>query len=513
MPEQAGTTSADLTQYARVIRRHWRLISAAVVIGLGLGLLATKLQAPRYDATAKVAIPQSATQAGRDQNITDVQTEVQVMKSEQVATLAAKTLRDGRTPRQLLSHLQVKAPTEARVLAITYNGKTGDKASAGAQAFAEAYISFKGSQAKARQAAQLKTLRAPATTYARQLADAQKRANAAPTNSAEYRDANAQVTKFSNMLSAQQALRSEAEAQPIDGGSILSPAVQPQKPSGPDLVTNMGIGLLGGLVIGLILTFTRDRFDEQVREVADLEQVLNVPILGSVPIFPDRHRNRQAALVTLHAPEGPHADAFRRLRSSVLLALRSANAQILAVTSANAAEGKSTVSANLAVALAQAGCRTCLVSADVRRPTIEQFFEVEERRGLMEALEGTIPLDEAVIQVGSLAVVTSGTPQANPTDLLQSAAMRRVFADLRQRFEYVVVDTPPVLAVADVLGMVPTTDAVVLVVSASETSEAEVEAAEAQLRQVGANIIGAIMNRSVTSTRRYEAYYRTGAVS
>ena len=158
--------------------------------------------------------------------------------------------------------------------------------------------------------------------------------------------------------------------------------------------------------------------------------------------------------------------------------------------------------------LAQAGNSVCLVSADVRRPTLDQFFQVPGHTGLMDVLDGSVTLDEALVQVVGLVLLTSGRPHANPTDLLQSVLMETTMTALRANFDYTVVDTPPVLAVADVLGMATMLDVVLFVVSASETTEADIAAAETELNNVGANITGAIMNRSMASTTRYKAYYR-----
>jgi len=212
--------------------------------------------------------------------------------------------------------------------------------------------------------------------------------------------------------------------------------------------------------------------------------------------------------VTVLDPEGANADAFRRLRGAVLLTLRARDAKVLAITSANAREGKSTVSANLAVTMGQAGHRVCLMSADVRRPTLDQFFQVTGHTGLMDVLDGSVALDDAIVPVAGLSLLTSGRPHGNPTDLLQSKRMEQTMAALRGRFDYIVVDTPPVLAVADVLGMMSMLDVVILVVSASETTEADITAAQTELRHVGTEIAGAVMNRSLTSTQRYAAYYR-----
>lgn len=513
MKSDQSATSADLTQYVRVIRRNWLAIVATIGICVGLAVIYTKLQTPKYQAVAQVRIPQqsSGQSVSRDQNITDVQTEVQVMQSDEVAVGAGRALKSSQPPRDLLANLTVTTPTEARVLAVSYSAESAQQARAGAQAFADAYIASKKSQAGAAKTLQMATLQAPIDRLNGEQAAAQRAADAAIPNSQQYRDASASVNRIASQLSTLQAQLAAAQAVSVDSGQVLSPAVLPKGPAGPKLPINMAIGLVGGLLLGLILAFTRDRFDEQVREVNDLEQVLDVPILASIPIFPGRTRRtrgRQAELVTLHAPEGPHADAFRRLRSSIQLALRSIGAHVVVVSSANAADGKSTVSSNLAISLAQAGARTCLVSGDVRRPKLEKLFQIYDQHGLTDVLNGSATLDDVLTEVGSLAFLPSGQVRTNPTDLLQSESMAEVVTKLRGQFEYVIIDTPPVLAVADVLGLVPMADAVLLVVSASETTGAEIQETQAQIAQAGGKIIGAVMNRSVTSTHRYDAYYR-----
>jgi capsular exopolysaccharide synthesis family protein len=500
--------NADLADYLRIIRRHWFLIFVVTVLCVGLAVGYTKIEAKRYESVAKVQIPEAVGQSSRDQTIADLQTEVQVMKSDEVARGATKILKDGRTVPQLLSHLQVKTPTEARVLVITYNGKTPVKAQKGAAAFGDAYVLYKTAQAKNDIDGQVGALQPGINALTKQLSTAQATLDRQDPNSAAARSLNVTIGRLTTNLAQLQAQQDTLRSQTVDGGQVLSPATLPTKTAGTGLLTNAAIGLLAGLVIGLILTFTRDRFDEQVREPADLQQVLSVPNLGSIPVLPDRHRKRDTSLVTLHAPEGPHADAFRRLRSAVLLMMRANDAKIVAITSANAGEGKSTVAANLAVTLAQAGNSVCLVSADVRRPTLDQFFQVPGHTGLMDVLDGSVTLDEALVQVAGLALLTSGRPHANPTDLLQSVLMETTMTALRANFDYTVVDTPPVLAVADVLGMATMLDVVLFVVSASETTEADITAAETELNNVGANITGAIMNRSMASTTRYKAYYR-----
>lgn len=509
MTTETSTTGADLTDYVRIIRRHWLLIVAATAIGVALAVLYTRLQTPGYDSKASVQIQDPKGQVGRDQSISDVQTEAQVMKSEGVAKLAAASVRGGHSAQDLLDHVTVKAPTEARVLVVSFNAKSPREAKAGAQAMADAYIAHKTDQAQRAIKAQVQSYQPSITLLSAQFNNTQTALSKVPADSAEGRNLNQQLTRLTAQLAQDQASQATAAGQPIDGGRVLSPATLPRSKAGTGLVTNIGIGALTGLILGIILTFTRDRFDEQVYGVADIEHVTGVPTLGTIPVFPRRHRSRRSALVMLHAPDRAHADAFRRLRSSLLLALRASDAQVLACTSAGANEGKSTVSANLAVSLSQAGYRACLVSADVRRPTLNEFFEIEDGPGLMEVLEGTSDLEQALTRMGALNVIRSGHAKANPTDLLQSAVMEKVLVSLRQQFDYIVLDTSPVLAVADVLALVPVVDAVILVVSASATTEDDLATAQAQLHQAGAKIVGAVVNRSVASTHRYDAYVRT----
>ena len=328
---------------------------------------------------------------------------------------------------------------------ITYNGKTPVKAQKGAAAFGDAYVLYKTAQAKTDINGQVGALQPGINALTKQLSTAQTSLDRQDPNSGRARSLNVTIGRLTTNLAQLQAQQDTLRSQTVDGGQVLSPATLPTKTAGTGLLTNAAIGLLAGLVVGLILTFTRDRFDEQVREPADLQQVLSVPNLGSIPVLPDRHRKRDTSLVTLHAPEGPHADAFRRLRSAVLLMIRANDAKIVAITSANAGEGKSTVAANLAVTLAQAGNSVCLVSADVRRPTLDQFFQVPGHTGLMDVLDGSVSLDEALVQVAGLSLLTSGRPHANPTDLLQSVLMETTMTSLRANFDYTVVDTPPVL--------------------------------------------------------------------
>ena len=505
--EYTPAASNELSDYVRVVRRRWRLIAAIVVIFVALAAAYSLTRATQYAASAKVQIPSPAGQVTRDQSNADVATELAVMKSQAVAQRAADRLRSKSTADELSAKVQVVSPPDARVLTVTFTAASAVQAQRGAQAFADAYIETKKINAQKAIDAQTGTYQRTIDGYTSDLKKAQTDLLAARTP-AETAAAQTRITQLNNNITNAQTEQSKVASSPIDPGAVLQPAERPKGKAGSGLPTNLAIGLFAGLAVGLGAAFVRERLDEQVHEPADIEEVLEVPNLGSIPRFPERFRARSTALVTVHAPEGGQADSFRRLRAALLVALRDHHVQAVAITSPTAGDGKSTIAANLAVTLAQSGRSVVLISADVRRPSLQEFFELEDGVGMLDVLAGEATFDQAIVPVGRFPVMTSGRTHANPTDLLQSAAMEKLVADARSRFDLVIIDTPPVLAVADVLGMVPMLDAVLLVVSVDQTTEAEVAEARSELLQAGATILGAVVNRSTSSTARYDAYYR-----
>ncbi len=504
----------ELSDYVRVLRRRWKLIAAVAVACMVLAAGYSLTMSKEYAASAKVQIP-AALNAGTgnpNQTAADVATEVAVMKSQAVASRVASALKSSMTADQLLTHVTVQSPPDARVLVVQYTAGTATTAQKGAQAFADGYLAEKKARVTGQVQAQVDGLQRSIDGYNAQLSKATADLQVA-TSDSQRAAAQVRINSFNNLVAQTAAKQNEVRSATVDAGAVLQPAERPAKPAGVGLGLLLAAGLLLGLGLGVVVAFVRERLDEQVREPADIQDVLGVPVLGSIPRFPERFRSPSTALVTVHAPEGAQADSFRRLRSSLLIAFRQHQTQVLAVTSPSSSDGKSTIAANLAVTLAQSGRSVVLISADVRRPSLEQIFGLEGRSdGLLDVLGGVATFDQAVVSVGRFPVMFSGKMGTNPTDLLQSVAMEKLVADARSRFDLVIIDTPPVLAVADVLGLVPMVDAVLLVVAVDQTSEAEVAQARTELNQAGALILGAVINRSAEVSGRYEAYQRDPAI-
>ncbi|HXH58071.1 polysaccharide biosynthesis tyrosine autokinase [Iamia sp.] len=498
----AEPASVELGDYLGVIRRRYVVVGAAVAICVLLGAAYGLTRPDVYRANAQIALP-AATDTQTPAAVTaEVQTELAVIRSELVAARAAEAIPGSDDTRTLLGRVSVEAPPDARILIVSYAAAGPEAAQRGAQAFAEAYLAQKESEQSA-------TIETRGETFRERIASVEEGIDAqvalrddAEEGSAEAAQAQDEIDRASTTLSDLTGQLTELESTLVDGGTIITPARLPQGPQPRGLARTLAAALAAGLLLGLGAAFVLDRLDTRLRGAADLQRALGVSVLGSIPTFPERHRHPGTRLVTVHAPAGLEADAFRRLRTSVVLASRDQEVRTLAITSSVADEGKTTVAANLAVALAQGGRKVILVSADLRRAGIEELFDLPASPGLSDLLLGHRTIDEVEHRVGDLTIITRGSPVENATDLLGSESSTRALLELAQGFDLVIIDTPPVLAVADVLVLAPLLDATLMVVSLAQASTAQVAEAGTELTLAGAKVLGAAINNDADSRRR-----------
>lgn len=250
---------------------------------------------------------------------------------------------------------------------------------------------------------------------------------------------------------------------PAVEATTVATADEPRHPVTPRTTLNLLVGLVGGVLVGALAALARDVTDTRVRSAEGVAAVTRLPVLASLdtPPTPAGHR----ALVVNTAPRSVEAESFRALRTAVGFARRPGRPLVLLVTSATPAEGKSTVAANLALALTEAGSRTVLVDADLRRPSVASTFRLEGDAGLTSVLIGEAELADVLQPWGTkgLDVLTSGPLPPNPSELLSSPAMSALIAELGADHDAVVIDTAPALAVTDSAVLAPVASGVVLV--------------------------------------------------
>lgn len=282
---------------------------------------------------------------------------------------------------------------------------------------------------------------------------------------------------------------------------IVAPATVESSPISPNISLNYAAGILAGLLVGVGLAFLRETLDTRVRIPADVEAITDVPVLGLIGAFP----NGVAALVLRDIPGSAQAEAYRQIRTNLQYLGVKDQALSIVVTSALPGEGKSTVAANVAIALAETSARVLLIDADLRRPTIADLLDLEGAVGLTTVLIGRAEFDEVVQQWGErhLHVLTSGGVPPNPSELLASPAMKQLLADLTDRYDVVILDTAPLLPVTDATILSRVAHGAIVVANARRVRRGQLTESLRFLEQVDARVLGIVLNEAVTSSQGY----------
>ena len=295
------------------------------------------------------------------------------------------------------------------------------------------------------------------------------------------------------------------------------PAVQLEVVSGPNVTkvpprraVAIGVPAAIGLVAGLGLAWLLEVRDKTIRSEAQLRALEQAPVLGMVPF--DR-RLREGPRGRRVAASSAGLEAFRQLRTNLEFIDVGSPVQILVVTSSVAEEGKSTTAINLASALVAANRRVLIVEADLRRPTLDDHFKVRGALGLTDVIVGRGEIDAAMQPVGinGLMLLPSGKLPPNPSELLGSDAMVHLLERLRDRFDVVIVNTPPLLPVTDAAVLSAHADGVLVIVRAGRTTRQQLALAMRALHAVGARVLGTVLNMAPTDRgSSYDAYRQAG---
>lgn len=317
------------------------------------------------------------------------------------------------------------------------------------------------------------------------------------------------------------AITNRVEAEGIE---ILDRATVPTAPVYPPKLLLLALGLVSGLGLGALLALSIDFRDHRIRGLLDLERSLanfGLPVLGQLPLLPadtrlgvgnQRAQRRQRDLYAHLFPQSLMAERCRGVRTALTFAQGREPVGSIMITSPSSSEGKSSIAINMALSFCQAGKKVVLIDADMRRPRIHQVFAApveNEELGLAGVLSERASIDDALLPApedapDNLTILPCGEIPENPAELLEGAGFRRLLGELRERFDLVVVDSPPVLPVTDPLILAGHADAVVLVTRCDSTTRGELQRALSQLGQADANIMGVILNEVDTRQERYD---------
>ncbi|MHC4091180.1 MAG: polysaccharide biosynthesis tyrosine autokinase, partial [Planctomycetota bacterium] len=279
----------------------------------------------------------------------------------------------------------------------------------------------------------------------------------------------------------------------------------------------LAVVLAGMLAFGSALVV--DYFDDRVRSPREVRRNLGQTVLGVVPRFDPQNGRRGAAAdeARVHLePRSAPAEAYRVIRTNLTFSLAAKPRRTILITSPGAGDGKTTTATNLAAVLAQQGERTLLVDGDLRKASIHRFLGVPQEPGLTGILLGEATVDEAIAPAGidSLEVLTSGKLPPNPAELAGSERMISLFAELARRYDRIIIDSPPVLAVADPAALTKLVDGAVMVIRAGQTGRQALLEAVERLDGVGVDVLGVVVNALKAEPgyrgRYYYYYYRDG---
>jgi capsular exopolysaccharide synthesis family protein len=278
--------------------------------------------------------------------------------------------------------------------------------------------------------------------------------------------------------------------------SILEPAVASSLPSYPNRKRFLASGILAGGLLGFGLAWLRDLLDHRLKSVDEIASVLQLPVLGALPYFGDKQETAQIGRLVALSPRSIAAESVRTLRTALHFGLAGRDVKAIVVTSPSPGDGKSTVASNLAIALAQADQRVLLVDADLRKPTQHLIFEASAARGLGSVLTDRRPFEEAIIPgvADSLDLLPCGPLPANPVELLNNGFFADLLGQLRERYDRIIIDSPPVMPVADARVIAALGDATVLVLRAERSTRRISLAARNELWRVRATRIGVVVN-------------------
>ena len=476
----------DLHVVHRALRRRWRLIALITIVSAGLALVVSLALPDRYEASADLLFREADPTPNIDptEPLPDrsqeperiAATNLALASLDRVAARVESKLNLDLTAKELRDRVELDPQGQADIVTITATGDTPRQAAQIANAFANEVVAAR------RDAAQQKIQRVIDAINAKLAATSETDALAG------------ELRRRAEQLDVERQLETgEVE--------IAEPAVPPREKSSPKPLRNTLIGLLLGLILGSLLAILLQRFDRRVESEAEVGELFEAPVIARVPV--ERASGWERELF---------GESFQFLRANLQLRDPGSNYRTIAVTSALPGNGKSTVAARLAEALALSGSEVVIVDCDLRRPTLHEYYAVNAHDGVTSALVGLRdPVDMLrPTYIPTVRLLPAGPLMPLPASVLAGTeGMREVLSRLGRVADYVIVDTSPVTIGADASAIAACVDATIVVVDVESVGRDVLAAANEQLRAARANIVGVVINRAeiLHKDQAYRGYY------
>lgn len=440
----------DLQEFLRALRARWLTVLGSVLVALVLAVMATLLTTPLYESSTRLYVSSTGGQSMNDVyqgsrlSQDRVVSYTEIIKGE---TLSQRTI-DKLNLDLSATALQDKVQATSKLDTVLINVKVTDESPVRARDIANA------------------------------LSD-------------EF------VVMVRELETPSPGVRPDARVIVEQRASI------PEGPTTPKKARNIALGLAVGLALGIGLAILRELLDNTVKDRETLEQIAGVGMVGSVPL--DKDRRTQPA-ISFDTDNSAIAEAFRKIRTNLQFLAVDNPPRVIVVTSSAPSEGKTTTAINIALALAEAEHNVVLVDGDMRRPSLAKYLDLVGSVGFSTALSGAATLADVLqaTKFPRLTVLAAGPTPPNPSELLGSQAAAKVLSDLRSQFDYVIIDSSPLLAVTDGAILATQADGTLLIARFGETKRDQLAHATGILNDVGAALLGAVV--TLTPTRGSSAY-------
>ena len=518
----------DLRTLLRFARRWWFLLLLGPLVAGGAAYWTSSQQEEMYAATATLFISQtdpsqqdlSGLQAGERLG----STYQQLVNTDPVLQAVLDRLQLPVMIGDLRSSVSASVVTGTQLLHVSVSDSDPRRAAQVADAVAEEFARVLSERSTQLSSASREALQSQLDSAEGQITDVTTQIDqleaSGTVGSAEVQTqlsslrvtlSQAQVV-YGDLLSQQQQM-DLAEAALQSRVTVWEHARLPGSPYAPRTSLYTLLALIAGMIVAVASVFLLEYLDNTVKSEQDIVDLTGVPMLAEVRVVPKLLPGRDQ-LYVLNRPASAASEAIRLLRTNLEFASASKEVAVMLVSSAGPSEGKSTVTANLAAAMAGTGLVTVVIDADLRRPTQHRIFDLSNERGLTSLLTHPAqPWSWAAAEVipGRLFVVPSGPQPPNPSDLLSTERMRRLLEDLRSTVDLVIIDSPPLLAAADALVLAPHSDGVVLLCRAGQTRREALQRAVGALRNGSIRVIGTVLNGQSSSGE--SGYYYAGYYS
>lgn len=516
----------ELSTYLSPLRKWWWLLVVSAVLAAGSSYYVVSQQAPIYQATTTLMIGR----AFEDPNISGSELYLSGQLARTYADIAGRQPVRTQTKAVLgldsLPDYVARSPANSQMLEIVVRDTNPERAQAVANELANQLILQSPTAPRPEEqereqfiTEQLARLQTSIEQTEEEIVQKQGELEQA-FSAREIADLEGEIAALQNKLGTLQGnyanLLDNTQSGAVNTLSVIEPAGLPTQPVGPAKLQTVLVASIIALALAAGTAYLLEYLDDTIKSTEEVKRVTRLPSLPSVPEIAGDEKPR--TLLALEQPRSPAMEAFRALRASVQFKYREEQGGVILITSPRPGEGKSSVSANLAAVLAQAGHRVLLIDADLRRPVQHKAFGLSNHEGLVELLlkyspNGRSPdvktlLDQTVQPSAQerLHVLVSGALMPEGPELLNLEVVKDVLATAASQYDYVVVDSAPLLAAADAVVLSTHVDGVLLLVQTGTTRRKELKQAVEQLADVDANIIGVVLNRMKVSSEGY--YYR-----